>query len=109
MLQYGQSFFLHLVFYYRIVQTSKLPQLHLYQVDPSYFHHQDFCIRLSVEGDADAGCCVEARIGVEWNKFRQLVPLLTNKDISLIRRGKLYSSCVPVSYTHLTLPTKRIV
>jgi len=29
---------------------------------------------LSVEGDADAA--VETRIG--WNKFRQLVPLLTN-------------------------------
>ena len=33
---------------------------------------------LSVEGDADAA--VEARIRVGWNKFRQLVPLLTNKD-----------------------------
>ena len=45
---------------------------------------------LSVEGDANAA--MEARIRVGWNKFRQLVPLLTNKDISLIRRGKLYSS-----------------
>jgi len=45
---------------------------------------------LSVDGDADA--TVEARIG--WNKFRQLVPLLTNKDVSLIMRGRLYSSCV---------------
>ena len=91
---------------------------------------------LSVEGDADAA--VEARIRVGWIKFRQLVPLLTNKDISLIRRGKLYSSCVrsrmlhgsetwpvrkenetalqraemrmvTVSYTHLTLPTNREV
>jgi len=47
---------------------------------------------LSVDGDADAA--VEARIGIGWNKFRQLVPLLTNRDISLIRRGRLYSSCV---------------
>jgi len=31
---------------------------------------------LSVDGDADAA--VEARIG--WNKFRQLVRLLTNKE-----------------------------
>ena len=38
---------------------------------------------LSVDGDADAA--VEARIQIGWNKFR------------------------PVSYTHLTLPTKRIV
>ena len=31
---------------------------------------------LSVDGDADAA--VEARIRFSWNKFRQLVPLLTN-------------------------------
>jgi len=53
---------------------------------------------LSVEWDADAA--VEARILVGWNKFRQLVPLLTNKDIWLIRRGKLYSSCVRSSILH---------
>jgi len=47
---------------------------------------------LSVDGDADA--VVEARIRLGWNKFRQLVPLLTNRDISLIKRGRLYSSRV---------------
>jgi len=47
---------------------------------------------LSVDGDADAA--VEARIRFGWNKFRQLVPLLTNKDMSLIMRGRLYNSCV---------------
>ena len=31
-----------------------------------------------MDGDADAA--VEARIRIGWNKFRQLVPLLTNKD-----------------------------
>jgi len=51
---------------------------------------------LSVDGDADA--TVEARIG--WNKFRQLVPLSTNKDVSLIMRGRLYSSCVCSSMLH---------
>ena len=45
---------------------------------------------LSEDGDADA--VVEARIRIGWNKFRQLVSLLTNRDISLIRRGRLYSS-----------------
>jgi len=34
---------------------------------------------LSVGGDADV--VVEARIQTEWNQFRQLVPLLTNKDM----------------------------
>ena len=49
---------------------------------------------LSVDRGADA--TVEARIRLGWNKFRQLVvvPLLTNKDVSLIMRGRLYSSCV---------------
>jgi len=47
---------------------------------------------LSVDGDSDAA--VEDRIRIGWNKFRQLVPLLTNRDISLIRRGRLYSTCV---------------
>ena len=52
----------------------------------------------SVDGDADAA--VEARIRIGWNKFRQLVPLLTNRDTSLIRRGRLYSSCVRSSMLH---------
>jgi len=53
---------------------------------------------MSVDGDADA--TVEARICIGWNKFRQLVPLLTNRDISLIRRGRMYSSCVRSSMLH---------
>jgi len=53
---------------------------------------------LSVDGDADAA--VEARIRIGWNKFRQLVPLLTNKDVSLIMRGRLYSSCVRSCMLH---------
>jgi len=55
---------------------------------------------LSVDGDADAA--VEARIRIGWNKLSQLVPLLTNKDISLIMRGWLYSSCVQGSMLHGT-------
>jgi len=47
---------------------------------------------LSADGDVDAA--VETGIRIGWNKFRQLAPLLTNKDISLIVRRKLYSSCV---------------
>ena len=42
---------------------------------------------LRVNGDADAA--VEARIRIGRNNFRQLVPLLTNKDVSLIMRGRL--------------------
>jgi len=53
---------------------------------------------LSVDEDADAA--VEARIRIGWNKFRQLVPLLTNRDISFIIWGRLYSSCVWSSMLH---------
>ena len=62
---------------------------------------------LSVEGDADAA--VEAKIRVGWNKFRPLVPLLTNKDISLIMRGKLYSNFVrsSMSYGSETWPVRK--
>jgi len=47
---------------------------------------------LSVDGDADAG--VEARIRIGWNKFRRLVPLLTNKDVSLIMRDVVVCKAV---------------
>jgi len=53
---------------------------------------------LSVDRDADAA--VEARTRIGWNKFRQLVPLLTSKDVSLIMRGRLYSNCVRSSMLH---------
>jgi len=53
-----------------------------------------------VDGDADAA--VEARIRIGWNKFRQLVPLLTNKDVSLIMRGRVHDNAKmgdwPLSY-----------
>ena len=41
---------------------------------------------------------MEARILIEWQLV--VVPLLTNRDISLIRRGKLYSNCVRSSMVH---------
>ena len=49
-------------------------------------------------GNTDAA--VEATIQTGWNKFRQLVSLLTNMDISLIMRGRLYSNCVQCSMLH---------
>ena len=53
---------------------------------------------LSVDRDNDADMKTRIRIGC--NKLRQLAPLLTNKDISLIVRGRLYSSCVRSSMLH---------
>jgi len=57
-------------------------------VDKSFYLGDVF----NVDGDADADAAVDARVQIGWNKFRQLVPLLTSRDISLIRRGRLYSS-----------------
>jgi len=53
---------------------------------------------MSVDEDVDAA--VENRIRMGWNKFRQLVLLLTNKDISLKVRGRLYSGCARSSMLH---------
>ena len=53
---------------------------------------------LGVDGDADAA--VENRIRIGWNKFNQLVPLLTNKEKSLKVRGRLYSGCGQSSMLH---------
>ena len=50
--------------------------------------------------DRDAYAAVETRIRTEWNIFRQLVTLLTNKNISLTVRWRLYSSCVRCSMLH---------
>jgi len=53
-----------------------------------------------VHHPVDADAAVETRIQIGWNKLRQLVPLLANKDISLIVRGRLYSSFVGSSMLH---------
>jgi len=72
-----------------------------HSVDIGYNANLEFCYlgdMLSVDGNADA--TAETRIRIGWHKFKQLVPLLTNKDISLIVRGRLYSSCVRNSMLH---------
>ena len=53
---------------------------------------------LSVDGDADAAVKTGIRIG--WNKFRQVLPLLTIKNVKLIVRGILYRSCVQSGMHH---------
>jgi len=53
---------------------------------------------LSVDGDADAA--VEARVGVGWSEFGQLVPLLASGDVSLVVRGGLCSGCVGGGMLH---------
>ena len=53
---------------------------------------------LGMDGDADAA--VEARVGVGWSGFGRLVPLLASRDVSLIVRGGLCSSCVGGGMLH---------
>jgi len=53
---------------------------------------------VSVDGDDDEA--VEARVQNRWSKFRQLVPLPTNKNIFLFMRGKLNRSCVQSCTLH---------
>ena len=45
---------------------------------------------------AGGGCELAAitRCKCAWGKFRQLLPLLTNRHLPLLTRGKVYSSCV---------------
>jgi len=50
-----------------------------------------FCC-LIVDGNAHAA--VVARIRIGWNKVRQLALWLSNKEVSLLMRGRLYGSCV---------------
>jgi len=43
--------------------------------------------------DEDAYAAVETRIRIGWNKFRQLVSLRTNKDVSFIERDIVQQLC----------------
>jgi len=45
-----------------------------------------------MDGDADAA--VKARVHKGWNKFTQCVPLVTNKDVSLLMRVRVCRSCL---------------
>ena len=51
---------------------------------------------------AGGGCELAAitRCKCAWDKFRQLLPLLTNRQLPLLARGKVYSSCVRSVIVH---------
>ena len=55
----------------------------------------EFCY-LGDKLSAGGGCELAAitRCKCAWGKFRQLLPLLTNRHLPLLTRGKVYSSCV---------------
>ena len=45
---------------------------------------------------AGGGCELAAgtRCKCAWGKFRQLLPLLTERNVPLVTRGRVYSTCV---------------
>ena len=47
---------------------------------------------LSAEGGSELAAITRCKCA--WDKFRQLLPLLTNHHLPLLTRGKVYSSCV---------------
>ena len=51
---------------------------------------------------AGGGCELAsiARIRVAWGKFRQLLPILTSRSISLAKRGEFYSTCIRSTMLH---------
>ena len=53
---------------------------------------------------AGSGCELAAitRCKCPWGKFRQLLSLLTNRQVPLLTRGKVYSSCVRSMMLHAT-------
>ena len=55
---------------------------------------------LSVGG----GCELAAitRCNCAWGKFQQLLPLLTNRQVHILTRGKVYSSCVRSVMLHVS-------
>ena len=81
----------------RLSSTAELPSESKQAIAGKWHYYLGDMLR--ADGDADAA--VETRIRIVWNKFRQSVPLLTNMDISLIRRNRLGVVCKVVCYTEV--------
>ena len=57
----------------------------------------------------ESGDCVDAtsaRIATAWKSFRQLLPIITNRGISLTNLGNIFSSCIRKS---LLYPSKQYI
>ena len=55
----------------------------------------EFCYlgnMISVGGDCDLATVTRCKCA--WGKFRQLLPLLTNRNLPLLTRGRVYSTCI---------------
>ena len=61
----------------------------------------DFCYLGDVIS-AGGGCelATITRCKIAWRKFRELIPILTNRHLPLITRGRVYSTCVRSAMLH---------
>ena len=75
-------------------------------VVPEFCYHGDI---LSASGGCELASI--ARCKCAWAKFHQLLPLLANRHLSLLTRGRVYSTCVRRAMLHaaetwpVTVPT----
>ena len=66
-----------------------------FEVVPSFCYLGD---TLSAGGGCDLATIT--RVQTAWKKFRELMPVLTSRHISLTTRGRLYSSCIRSTMLH---------
>ena len=52
------------------------------------------CLGDVLSAGGGCGLAAVARCGCAWGRFRQLLPLLTNRQVPLLTRGRVCSSCV---------------
>ena len=79
--------------------SATLGTCSLQEVAASWLRSQAANVQFCYLGDmlsAGGGCelAVITRCKCAWGKFRQLLPLLTNRHLPLLTRGKVNSSCV---------------
>ena len=65
------------------------------EVVPEFYYLRDM---LSAGGECELASI--ARCKCAWAKFRQLLPLLANRHLSLLTRGRVYSICVRRAMLH---------
>ena len=82
----------------------------------SYTHHLKklevvkslYCLGDTLNQSGNCFDSTTVRVSKAWNSFRELLPVLTNKSISLRQRGYVYNSCVRsiLLYASETWPLK---
>ena len=77
------------------------PFEHIYIGDEKFEVVDSFCY-LGDTLSAGGGCELSSitRIRVAWGKFRELLPILTSRSLSLMKRGEIYNSCVRRTMLH---------